>query len=105
MSSKMKIDNNVLNNSPGGLLSGLIKQCIAVFICIAFVLGMKFCDNPKISLWADSLGYALRQNTDWNTATDSVLSWLENILPALSDSPSENTTQTPDNNADAITFH
>lgn len=104
MSSKTRTDNNTSDNHRGGLLSAVIRQSIAAFICIAFVLGIKFCGNPRMSLWADSLGYAIRQNTDWNTTADSVLSWFENKMSDVFDSSNDDSPEANSNTGE-ITFH
>ncbi len=104
MSSEKRKTNNASINRHGGLFSAVIRQCIAVFICVAFVLGMKFCGNPRMALWTDSLGCAIRQNTNWNIAADSVLSWFEDKLPDVFE-PSDKDTPETNGNAGEITFH
>ncbi len=88
----------------GGLI---IKQIIATAICFAFVLGMQNCGHPIISNYADSLGHALRYNTDWENAANSVTNWIKEQFNT-SDKPSSeeyNSNQSPPASAQEITFH
>lgn len=88
MPAKRTKDNKVPDRKSKGLFSLLLRQIIATFICVAFILGMKYCGNDRISSYADSLGYAIRQNPDWNASAASILGWFEDKLPVLFDSPS-----------------
>ncbi len=104
MSAKQTKDKANRGKLTEGLFRLFIKQTVAVFICIAFILGMKHCGSPILSSYADSLGYAIRQKPDFKALSVPVVSWLEEKLPCFFASPDDKDTNTPKEFGDEITF-
>ncbi len=104
MSVKQTKDRANQSKLTEGLFRLFIKQTVAVFICTAFILGMKHCGDPTLSSYADSLGYAIRQKTDFEALSAPIISWLEENLPCFFASPDDKDTNTPKEFGDEITF-
>ena len=104
MSSGKTHGNKDKKNKPEGVSSIFIKQIVASIICVAFVMGMKFCGNTRMANYTDSLGYAIRHDTDWSIIYTSVVSWVENKISPFFDFNKEDT-QEHYTDADEMTFH
>lgn len=82
-----------------GIAALTAKQIAAAIVCFAVVLGMKNSPNVKFKNYADSLGKALRHDTNWEETVSEAISKIKNYT-----SPSKGEQNVPTEQKDGADF-